>query len=91
MEVPPMSKTNAQSKSQSQSQSELEPEFDEFIEDDEAGPVIHQKPGTLRIWRSQGKGPRYFKIGRKALYRRRDLLEFIESRVVEPKNGKADA
>jgi len=38
--------------------------------------------GTLRNWRSQGKGPRFFKIGRKVIYRPEDIERFLFSHPV---------
>lgn len=36
------------------------------------------KPGTLEVWRVQGKGPRYIKIGRLVRYDDDDLQAFEE-------------
>lgn len=38
--------------------------------------------GTLRNWRSQGKGPRYFRVGRKVIYRPQDIEMFLFSHPV---------
>jgi predicted DNA-binding transcriptional regulator AlpA len=41
--------------------------------------------GVLRLWRSQGKGPRHFKAGEKLVrYRRADLDSWIEARLSAP-------
>jgi excisionase family DNA binding protein len=41
--------------------------------------------GALRLWRSEGKGPRHFRAGEKLVrYRRTDLDTWIESRLSEP-------
>lgn len=38
--------------------------------------------GALRLWRSEGKGPRHFKAGEKLWrYRRADLDSWIEERL----------
>lgn len=38
--------------------------------------------GALRLWRSEGKGPRHFKAGEKLVrYRRTDLDAWIEERL----------
>jgi predicted DNA-binding transcriptional regulator AlpA len=43
---------------------------------------------ALRLWRSEGKGPRYFKAGLKLIrYRRVDLDSWIEARLVESRSG----
>ena len=40
---------------------------------------------VLRLWRSEGKGPRHFKAGEKLIrYRRTDLDAWIEARLSEP-------
>lgn len=40
---------------------------------------------ALRLWRSEGKGPRHFRAGEKLVrYRRTDLDSWIESRLSEP-------
>jgi predicted DNA-binding transcriptional regulator AlpA len=37
---------------------------------------------TLRLWRSKGEGPRYFKAGEKLIrYRKGDLDSWIEARL----------
>jgi len=38
---------------------------------------VHE--GTLSNWRAQGKGPRWFKLFRRAYYKRDDLDAFIEA------------
>lgn len=41
--------------------------------------------GALRLWRSEGKGPRHFKAGEKPIrYRRIDLDSWIEARLSAP-------
>lgn len=40
---------------------------------------------TLRLWRSEGKGPRFYRAGEKLVrYRRADLDAWIEARLVAP-------
>lgn len=41
--------------------------------------------GALRLWRADGKGPRYFRAGEKLVrYRRADLDGWIEARLSAP-------
>ena len=41
--------------------------------------------GALRLWRAEGKGPRYFRAGEKLVrYRRSDLDAWIEARLSAP-------
>lgn len=42
-------------------------------------------PPTLAQHRHEGKGPRFVRLGRRVLYRGRDLNEFLDQCVVEPK------
>ena len=45
---------------------------------------------ALRLWRSQGEGPRHFKAGAKLIrYRRADLDSWIESRLSLPDTSEA--
>ena len=40
---------------------------------------------ALRLWRSEGRGPRYFKAGEKLVrYRRVDLDSWVEARLSAP-------
>lgn len=38
--------------------------------------------GTLRNWRSQGRGPRYIRYGRAIRYRVSDLNKYVEAHMV---------
>lgn len=41
---------------------------------------------TLDNWRSQGRGPRYVRVGRRIVYRLSDLREWMAERTVETDN-----
>jgi len=41
--------------------------------------ILGVKPGTLRIWRIQGKGPHFRKIGALVRYDERVVLEWINA------------
>ncbi len=47
----------------------------------EAAELLGLKPGTLEIWRWNGRGPAFLKIGRACRYRIEDLQEFIAKAV----------
>ena len=47
------------------------------------GHGIPVTPGTLEVWRSHGKGPRYRKVARWVIYTPPDLDKFAYGRVVE--------
>ena len=38
---------------------------------------------TLDNWRSQGRGPRYVRVGRRIVYRVHDLEAYLDDRTVE--------
>ncbi|MGE4296468.1 MAG: helix-turn-helix transcriptional regulator [Desulfovibrionaceae bacterium] len=48
----------------------------------EAAHLLCLAPGTLEVWRSLGRGPKYQKLGRRVVYDQRDLEEFATSRTV---------
>ena len=43
-------------------------------------PYTHK---TLEVLRCQGRGPRYYKVGRKVFYDPKDLMAFARGQVVE--------
>jgi DNA-binding transcriptional MerR regulator len=43
----------------------------------EAADLTRAPLATLRYWRHLGTGPRSFRLGRRVVYRRTDLLEWI--------------
>ncbi len=45
---------------------------------DEVAAVFRTSPETVRYWRHVGKGPASFKVGRRVLYARETLLDFLE-------------
>jgi len=46
---------------------------------------------ALRLWRSQGRGPRYFRLNRLVRYRRLDLDAWVEDQSGSAGLGKAGA
>ncbi len=45
---------------------------------------------TLNNWRSQKKGPKFVRIGRKCIrYEQEELIRFMEEHTVNPANSKA--
>jgi len=49
---------------------------------EEAAAYLRLKPGTLEVWRCRGRGPKYQKIGRRVIYDRKKIDEYIESNTV---------
>lgn len=52
---------------------------DDLLSETDAAAMLRQKPRTLTIWRSRGKGPNYIKLGRSVFYRRQVIIDFIAS------------
>jgi predicted site-specific integrase-resolvase len=46
---------------------------------DQAAEILNVKTATLRVWRMQGKGPRFRKIGALVRYAEADLAAFIDA------------
>lgn len=55
----------------------------------EAAELLRSPVATLRYWRHLGTGPHSFKIGRHVLYRRSDLLDWINEQVGRDESGIA--
>lgn len=47
-----------------------------------AAEFLGLSPGTLEVWRSLGRGPKFAKLGRRVLYDPADLEAFRNSRKV---------
>lgn len=45
----------------------------------ETAELLGLKPNSLEIWRLQGKGPKYRKIGRLVRYVESDVLEWLNA------------
>ncbi len=51
----------------------------DVLDEKQAAEYLSKKPGTLRQWRSDCKGPAYHKKGRQILYKKSDLDAWLES------------
>jgi hypothetical protein len=40
-------------------------------------PELTQSEGTLANWRMQGRGPRFYRVGRKIVYKPEDIEAFL--------------
>ena len=59
-------------------------EHQETLTPKQAAKYVGISEGALRLWRAEGKGPRYFRAGEKLVrYRRVDLDSWIEARLSE--------
>lgn len=54
--------------------------LDGFIDEARAADFLCQSVRTIQKWRVIGCGPKFYKSGRSVRYRRRDLLQWAESR-----------
>lgn len=57
---------------------------DEILITEEVESLIRTPTATLAYWRSVGKGPAWFKAGRRVLYRKSDVERWIDENVVTP-------
>ena len=56
-----------------------------LISEEELAAMIDIKPHTLAVWRSEGKGPDYTRLGKSVFYRQMDVEEWIAANVVVTK------
>ncbi len=62
----------------------------EFMTTEEVADFLRTTPGTVRYWRHVGKGPASFKVGRRMLYAREDVEQFVaQARAAAPSPGVA--
>ena len=54
-----------------------------YLNEYEVSALIGFAVGSLRNWRSLGRGPCYHKMGRAVRYRLKDILAWVESQRVE--------
>ena len=45
----------------------------------EVADLTRRPPSTVAYWRHRGEGPRYAKVGKRVLYRREDVVAWLES------------
>lgn len=50
-----------------------------LLSNSETAALVGLKPNTLEVWRNQGKGPRYRKIGRLVRYSESDVLTWLDA------------
>lgn len=54
---------------------------------DEVAAVMDVTPHTLYVWRADGKGPKFVKLGRSVFYRRQDVQDWIDANVVQKESA----
>lgn len=62
-----------------------------FMTPDEAALITRINRATLANWRCYRTGPGFVRAGRRVLYRKRDLDEFLSRRAVETASGREAA
>lgn len=63
---------------------------DLLLTEQDAADYLGMSPGTLREWRSLGKGPPYLKLPTGTVrYRQEDLVEWVSQQRVVPGDGAA--
>lgn len=50
-----------------------------YLTTNEVAALCRTSPETLRYWRNMGRGPSWFKIGRRVLYEADEVQEWIDS------------
>ena len=58
-----------------------------MLRERQAASFLGVAPKTLANWRSQGKGPKFCRLGRAIGYRQEDLEAFIEQSLTDPGEG----
>lgn len=53
------------------------PPHDDLLTTDDVAALTRAPASTVRYWRHTGVGPRGFKIGRRVLYRRGEVLRWL--------------
>lgn len=56
-----------------------------LLDDAQAAKFLNIATGTLPVWRTKGKGPKYLKISKCVRYRVADLEEYIQKNTVTPR------
>lgn len=55
----------------------------ELLTSERAAPFVGTEPKTLDNWRTLGKGPKFIRVGRKAMYHPDDIAEWVAARRVQ--------
>lgn len=56
---------------------------DDLVNEAKAAEILGLAKGTLNIWRHEGKGPNYIKLGTAVRYKYRDLTAYIDQQSVK--------
>jgi excisionase family DNA binding protein len=58
------------------------------VNERQAARYLGVSSGTLRLWRAEGRSPRFFRAGKLIRFRICDLNEWIEQRLSVPKDAE---
>ena len=65
--------------------------LNQLISEHDAAEFLHHSVKTLQGWRCKNIGPKFVRIsGRSIRYRRRDLQEWVESKLTHTVNGNEE-
>ncbi len=53
--------------------------MEKLLSTGDAAKVLNCQPQTLNRWRHEGKGPRYFKVGRLVRYSEDELKQWVDN------------
>lgn len=51
----------------------------DYLDTENAAAFLGVRPGTMEIWRCNGEGPAFLKVGRVVRYKRADLIAWLEA------------
>ncbi len=63
---------------------EKEHQMGEILDTKQAAVFLGLRPGTLAVWRMEGRGPSYVKLGKRVVYRRAALERFQLAHTIDP-------
>lgn len=52
----------------------------ELLTTNDLAALVHAPAETVRYWRTQGTGPRFARLGKRVLYRRDDVEQWLTAR-----------
>jgi hypothetical protein len=52
--------------------------MEDYIISREVAEIVRRPESTLAYWRHTGQGPRFARVGKRVLYRRADVLTWLE-------------
>ncbi len=55
-----------------------------YMEASEVAELMKRPESTLSYWRHRGEGPPYAKVGRRVMYRRADVIAWLEAQFPAP-------